>query len=126
MFHSFGSEYKHIVTKYVPQKLTTTACFINQEECSGGRHNIYIYIYSLQAIMKRMQSLRLMPSHTYFYKKITQFGKDHDKQILDMVENEGKRMTALGKIDQLQQKEDGKSPITTVTSVSILALLLYT
>jgi hypothetical protein len=60
--------------------------------------------------MKRMQALRLMPSHTYFYKKLTQFGKDHDKVILSMVENEGKRMTAVRKIGAMQEEED-KEPL---------------
>ena len=55
--------------------------------------------------MKRMQCLRLMPSHTYFYKKLSQFGKDNDKPILDVVENEGKRLTACGKVLQLQKEK---------------------
>ena len=60
-----------------------------------------------------MQSLRLMPSHTYFYKKLTQFGKDHDKEIIDAVKNEGKRLTALGKIEQMQKEKDEQS-LTTI------------
>ena len=56
--------------------------------------------------MKRMQCLRLMPSHTYFYKKLSQFGKDHDKPILDVVEKEGKRLTACGKVLQLQKEQE--------------------
>ncbi|CAB4030745.1 Hypothetical predicted protein [Paramuricea clavata] len=66
----------------------------------------------LMVIMQRMQSLRLMPSHSYFYKKLTQFGKDHDKEIIDAVENEGKRLTALGKSEQMQKEEDEQSPTT--------------
>jgi hypothetical protein len=54
-----------------------------------------------------------MPSHTYFYKKLTQFGKDHDKEIIDAVKNEGKRLTALGKIEQMQKEKDEQS-LTTI------------
>ena len=41
--------------------------------------------------MKRMQALCLLPSHTYFYKKLDEFGMDHDKEILKKVANEGMR-----------------------------------
>ena len=58
-----------------------------------------------------MQALRLMPSHTYFYKQLTQFGKDHDKEILNMVKYEGKRMIAVRKIRTIQEEEDKEPPI---------------
>lgn len=45
--------------------------------------------------MRRMQILKLMPSHTYFYKKLTQFGHNHDVDILERVQNEGLRRTAV-------------------------------
>ncbi len=51
--------------------------------------------------MARMQALRLMPSHTYFYKKRSEFGKDHTKHILEKVTNEGKRKTAIWRANQL-------------------------
>lgn len=38
-----------------------------------------------------MQSLRLMPSVTYFHKKMDEFGLDHDKGIRKNVLNEAKR-----------------------------------
>ena len=44
---------------------------------------------------------------THIFLQKTQFGKDHDKPILDVVENEGKRLTACGKVLQLQ-KEKGE------------------
>ena len=45
--------------------------------------------------MSCMQCLRLMPSHTYFYKKLTEYGKDHDIAIKNMVDLEGKRRSAV-------------------------------
>jgi hypothetical protein len=42
-----------------------------------------------------MQSLRLMPSHTYFYKKLSEYGKHHDLEIKSKVDMEGKRKTAV-------------------------------
>ena len=45
--------------------------------------------------MSRMQCLRLMPSHTYFYKKLTEYGRDHDIAIKNMVDLEGKRRSAV-------------------------------
>ncbi len=45
--------------------------------------------------MVRMQSLRLMPSHTYFYKKLSEYGRDHDLEIRNIVDTEGKRKTAV-------------------------------
>ena len=50
--------------------------------------------------MGRMQSLRLMPSHTYFYKKLSEYGKDHDLEIKTKVDMEGKRKTAVIISDQ--------------------------
>ena len=41
--------------------------------------------------MRRMQALRLMPSITYFHKKMDEFGIDHNKEILTKVSNEAKR-----------------------------------
>ena len=51
-------------------------------------------------MMGRMQSLRLMPSHTYFYKKLSEYGKDHDLEIKTKVDMEGKRKTAVIISDQ--------------------------
>ena len=51
-------------------------------------------------MMNRMQCLRLMPSHTYFYKKLTEHGKDHDLKIKNMVDIEGKRRTAVIQSDK--------------------------
>ena len=56
--------------------------------------------------MARMQALRLMPSHTYFYKKLNDFGKDHNQHILYMVDKGGKRRTAVAKLKMLV--DDGK------------------
>ncbi len=41
--------------------------------------------------MKRMQALCLMPSITYFHKKMDQFGLGHDNEILKKVSDEAKR-----------------------------------
>lgn len=54
--------------------------------------------------MQRMQALRLMPSHTYFYRKLSQYGKDHDQEILSNVEKEGKRRTALAQRELMKNK----------------------
>ena len=56
--------------------------------------------------MQRMQALRLMPSHTFFYQKLSQYGKDYDADILKDVELEGKRRTALIRKEQLKSEED--------------------
>ena len=52
-----------------------------------------------------MQSLRLMPSHTYFYKKLSEYGKDHDLEIRNIVDMEGKRKTAVILSKQLTANE---------------------
>ena len=55
--------------------------------------------------MQRMQALRLMPSHTYFYRKLSQYGKDFDKDIIEDVVLEGKRRTALIQREQLKNED---------------------
>ena len=56
--------------------------------------------------MQQMLVLRLMPSHTFFYRKLSQYGKDYDADILKNVELEGKRRTALIQKQQLRSEED--------------------
>ena len=41
--------------------------------------------------MNRMRKLRIMTSHLYFYKKLDEYGKDHDKRILEILKNEEQR-----------------------------------
>lgn len=58
-----------------------------------------------------MQTLRIMPSHTYFYKKLSQFGKDHDKDILDKIENEGKRRTSVLNLKKTASEHSATSDV---------------
>ena len=41
--------------------------------------------------MNRMRKLRIMTSHLYFYKKLDEYGKGHDKRILEILKNEEQR-----------------------------------
>lgn len=60
--------------------------------------------------MKRMQALRLMPSHTFFYKKLDEFGMDHDKEILLKIKNEGIRKTFQNQQPDSSSMSDAQKP----------------
>ena len=47
--------------------------------------------------MGRLQILRLMPSHTQFYRKLDAYGKVHDKILKDIVKKESQKLE--GRID---------------------------
>ena len=69
--------------------------------------------------MKRMQALCLMPSITYFHKKMDQFGKGHDQDILKKVTNEAKRNTKPRPRKVLEDAESTASLKANVDSVII-------
>lgn len=76
--------------------------------------------------MSRMQSLRLMPSHTYFYKKLSEYGKDHDLAIKSMVSMEGKRKTAvIQSVKQSTEKEDESTRQHTCTDTTEVRTCYY-
>ena len=61
--------------------------------------------------MKRMHALCLMPSHTFYYKKLNEFGMDYDKDILEKVKTEGKRKeTEAAKMSKLSCMSDVRGP----------------
>ena len=64
-----------------------------------------------------MKALRLMTSHHYYYKKLDEYGKDHDAEILKKVENEGKRLTA--KHQRICKNEDKKNMDTVELSTDV-------
>lgn len=64
-----------------------------------------------------MQALCLMPSHSYFYKKLDEFGLDYDKEILINVENEGKRKEAQAAKFSLNPHGSCESPATNTTPI---------
>jgi hypothetical protein len=71
---------------------------------------IYVIYALFQADMHRMPALRLMLSHTYFYRKLSQYRKDyHRGDIPKNVELEGKRITALIQKEQFSDKEEDTS-----------------
>ncbi len=47
---------------------------------------IFQTFISLQATLLRLNSLRLAVSHTYLYKKLDEFGKDHLHDIKEPIE----------------------------------------
>ena len=53
-----------------------------------------------------MQALCLMPSITYFHKKMDQFGKDHDKEILRKVAEEARRKNKPHAVEMTQSNAD--------------------
>ncbi len=59
--------------------------------------------------MHRVPALRLMLSHTYFYRKLRQYRKDYHRDILKNVELEGKRITTLIQKEQYKDKEEDTS-----------------
>ena len=42
-----------------------------------------------------MMCVKAMPSHTYFYKILSEYGTDHDLEIRNIVDTEGKRKSAV-------------------------------
>ena len=77
-------------------------------------------------MMSRMQCLQLMLSHTYFYKKLTEHGKNHDLKIKDMVDMEWKRRTAVIQSDtQNHDKEEDELPIIKQDSCAHKAQIYY-
>ncbi len=58
----------------------------------------FTYVFFLfQGIIGRLQILRLMPSHTQFYRKLDAYGKVHDKILKDIVKKESQKLE--GRID---------------------------
>ena len=49
----------------------------------------------MQTTLLRLEKLRLTTSHTFMYKKLDQFGVDHDKSILKQVEKESRRLVQI-------------------------------
>ena len=47
----------------------------------------------------RLGVYRLVVSHTFLYKKLDEYGKNHNKKILDKVICEGRRLQALEKAE---------------------------
>ena len=48
-------------------------------------------IRSIQAILCRLRVLRLVVFHIFLYKKLDQFGHDHNAKIMEKVRNESAR-----------------------------------
>ena len=61
--------------------------------------------FHFQAILLRLQALRLTVSHTTLYKKMDEFGSGHDQSILDAVSAESQR---LAKEHQCKSTADNK------------------
>ena len=61
--------------------------------------------------MKRMHALCLMPSHTFYYKKLNEFGMDYDKDIFEKVKTEEKRKEMeAAKMSKLSCMSDVRGP----------------
>lgn len=60
--------------------------------------------------MRRMQVLRLMPSITYFHKKMDEFGLDYDKEILGKVSDEAKRKNKPKHVETKSTNDHGTIP----------------
>ncbi|KAJ7389081.1 hypothetical protein OS493_033663 [Desmophyllum pertusum] len=53
---------------------------------------IFMYHSNWLSSIARLSTLRLAVSHTYLYKKLDEFGKEHTKSITDAVTNQGQYM----------------------------------
>ena len=48
-----------------------------------------------QASLARLSTLRITTSHTYLYKKLDEFGKDHDKPLREAVAKQSEYMASV-------------------------------
>ena len=55
--------------------------------------------------MCRLRVLRLVKSHTFLYKKLDQFGHDHNAKIMEKVRNESARLLSIWSEDESDQDE---------------------
>lgn len=60
-------------------------------------------------------------AHTYFYKKLPEYGKDHDLKIKEIVHKEGNRKTAvlLSEKSKVNDVESVSSNQTIVTPIEV-------
>ena len=59
--------------------------------------NIITSQFTLQTTLLRLSVLNLTTSHTFMYKKLDEFGLNHDEKILKRVGDESKRLTQINK-----------------------------
>ena len=55
--------------------------------------------------MCQLRVLRLVVSHTFHYKKLDQFGHDHNAKIMEKVRNERARLLSIWSEDESDQDE---------------------
>ncbi|XP_065068431.1 uncharacterized protein LOC135693787 [Rhopilema esculentum] len=65
-------------------------------------------------IMGRLQILRLMPSHTQFYRKLQAYGKVHDKILKDIIRNESERLESTTMREGCSLQEKNKSTVSRI------------
>ena len=64
--------------------------------------------------MGRLQILRLMPSHTQFYRKLQAYGKVHDKILKDIIRNESERLESTTMREGCSLQEKNKSTVSRI------------
>ena len=68
-------------------------------------HKTCVLVIFKQATLARFKTLRLTTSHTYLYKKLDEFGKEHKKSICDAVVHQGQYMCNNRCVDGAEQPQ---------------------
>ena len=55
------------------------------------------YLYCIYPVMSRFAKLRLVTSRNHLYKKLEEYGADHDSVVKEMVDNDGKWLASQKK-----------------------------
>ena len=85
----------HLVKRLKTLLLTRKSALINFKYLINVMY-IFIYLF-LQSMLCRLGVYRLVVSHTFLYKKLDEYGKEHNGKILEKVIGEGKRLQAIEK-----------------------------
>ncbi len=67
----------------------------------------YYYIqFTLQTTLLRLSVLKLTTSHTFMYKKLDEFGQNHDEKIRKRLDDKSKRLTEIKKEKAAQSSNE--------------------
>ncbi|PFX14455.1 hypothetical protein AWC38_SpisGene21383 [Stylophora pistillata] len=65
----------------------------------------FLYNSNWLATLARFKTLRLITNHSYLYKKLDEFGKDHKKSICDAVVHQGQYMATMSTENRVSGNE---------------------
>ena len=76
------------------------------------------FLFCSQATLLHLKALRLAISHSYMYKKLDEYGENHDEDMCTAVKNECKRLCSNQVVDI--KEEEAPLPCNIISEYNIL------